>query len=88
MKFAYLIQAHKNPSQLCDLINVLQDEDNYFFVHIDEKSELSLFLRENYKMPERIFFLERRISVNWAGFSQVKATMCLKQGFRLIMYIF
>ncbi|GHU63145.1 hypothetical protein FACS1894160_3190 [Bacteroidia bacterium] len=39
MKHAYLILAHKNTTQLVQLISALQSENGYFFVHIDGKSE-------------------------------------------------
>lgn len=77
MKFAYLILAHKNPFQLRDMVNALQDGDNYFFIHIDKKSELSLFTNENYTTPDHVFFCTERINVSWGGFSDIEATMKL-----------
>ena len=45
MKFAYLILCHKNPSQLTDLIDTLQDGSNYFFVHVDNKVDIVPFVK-------------------------------------------
>lgn len=75
MQFVYLILAHKGPSQLRDLVNTLQDGDNYFFIHVDRKSEMSPFLKENFVLPERVCFCENRIKVEWGAFSQIEATM-------------
>lgn len=75
MKFAYLILTHKNPSQLSDLINTLQDGNNYFFVHIDKKVDIGPFVKEEFLIPENVFFCEERVKVSWGGFSQIEATM-------------
>lgn len=77
MKFAYLILAHKNPDQLWDLVYTLKDDDNYFFIHIDEKSDISSFLDGSYIISDQIFFCTERIKVSWGGFSQIEATMKL-----------
>lgn len=77
MKFAYLILAHKNPHQLRDMVNVLQDGDNYFFIHIDKKSDISLFINENYTTPDQVFFCTERVDISWGGFSEIEGTMKL-----------
>ena len=40
MKKNYLILSHKNPQQVCRLINRLDDGTSEFFVHVDLKSNL------------------------------------------------
>lgn len=77
MTFAYLILAHKNPGQLRDLVNTLQDGDNYFFIHIDKKVQIEPFLNQSYFQPGKIFFCRNRVNANWGGFSLVQATMNL-----------
>jgi hypothetical protein len=75
MKIAYLICAHKNPDQLKRLIGALQSANVLFFVHIDAKSDETIF-REALKNTTAIFS-KKRARVNWGGFSQVDAWMTL-----------
>jgi len=80
MNIAYLILAHNYPKQLNRLIKVLSSRGAYFFVHIDQKSNIAEFekiIPEN----ENIFFLKdnQRIMVYWGGFSVVKAILNLLQ---------
>ncbi|MGL4596141.1 MAG: beta-1,6-N-acetylglucosaminyltransferase, partial [Bacteroidia bacterium] len=75
MKIAYLICAHKNPNQLKRLLGALQQENVLFFVHIDAKSDESIF-RDALKHTAAIFS-KKRIRVNWGGFSQVEAWLTL-----------
>lgn len=77
MKFAYLILCHKNPSQLADLIDTLQDGSNYFFVHVDNKVDIVPFVKKKYFIPDHVFFCDERVKVSWGGFSQIEATMSL-----------
>lgn len=37
MKFAYLIMAHNNPSQLEVLLKLLDNSENDIYLHIDKK---------------------------------------------------
>jgi hypothetical protein len=39
MRIAYLIMAHKNPTQVIRLIDRLDDEGVSFFVHVDRKAD-------------------------------------------------
>jgi hypothetical protein len=75
MKFLYLIQAHKNPAQLKDLVDKLRNEDTSVIIHIDAKSDVGLFAFIKELDPSRIFFVERPTSVYWGGISQVNATL-------------
>lgn len=43
MKKAYIIMAHKYPSQLHRLIDRLNDHSAHFFVHIDKKADINAF---------------------------------------------
>ncbi|MCQ4036265.1 beta-1,6-N-acetylglucosaminyltransferase [Kaistella montana] len=75
MKKKYLILSHKNPQQICRLINRLDDGSSQFFVHVDLKSDLKEFeilnsLKNTHIIPER----ENCI---WGDFSIVKATLHL-----------
>ena len=74
MKLAYLILAHKNPQLLRREIAALSSKDSTFFVHIDAKSNIDLFLLLK---AQNVFFLEPRIEVFWGEFSQVRAILAL-----------
>ena len=77
MKHAYLITAHKNFKILDLLLELLDDNDNDFYILIDKKVE------EN--NDELIHYLPRyselnllpRIMINWAGYSQINAELLL-----------
>lgn len=66
MKIAFLIQAYEDEEHLKKLVNTLNGHD--VFIDWDAKSG---------KLPdiENVIFTNRRISVFWAGFTQIEATM-------------
>lgn len=72
MKFAYLILCHKNPSQLADLINTLQDGSNYFFVHVDNKVDIVPFVKKEYFIPDHVFFCNERVKVSWEALVKLR----------------
>jgi hypothetical protein len=74
MKNAYLILAHKNPEQICTLIDELIDEESCVLLHIDGKCGLS---PNDFPTKENLWTCKDRVNVNWAGFSQIKATLRL-----------
>ena len=74
MKIAYLILAHKNPRHLQRLINALQYDNTAFFIHVDAKvnnlDEFKLF-----KSFDNVYFIKRRVDVQWGAYSMIKATL-------------
>jgi len=84
MTFAYLILAHKNPIQLQRLVKNLLSEEAFIFIHIDLKTDEKPFV-ELLQHFKNVIFCERRISVNWGGFSMVEATVSLIE--TMIIYI-
>ena len=77
MKLAYIIQAHKGFKQLSTLIDILSKNSDVY-LHIDLKNnDLYKQLKEHYLTQDNIFIISDRVSVNWSGFSQVKATLNL-----------
>ena len=78
MKVAYLVIAHNQPALLARLVRTLGCEWAYFFIHIDAKSELASF-QGLLTGCRNVIFLEgeRRVNVQWGGFSQVQATLNL-----------
>ena len=63
MKIAYLILAHKSSIQLTRLINTLNCEDVYFFIHISKNSsdELLYEISNTFKTYKNVFFIDRYI---------------------------
>jgi hypothetical protein len=71
LKVAYLILAHADPLQMERLVNALNYKCD-FYIHIDKFSDIENFKVLN--LPPNTFFIEQRVPVNWAGFSQVIAS--------------
>jgi len=74
MNIAYIILAHKNPSQIKRLIEKLTYSNDWFFVHIDAKKEMTSF--ENALSSEKnVTFIKERINGQWGAFGIVEATI-------------
>jgi len=75
IKIAYLILAHKKPSQIIRLINKLNTHDNLFFIHYDKKSPKKEYnyLSRYFNNWKNVFFTKKRYKVSWAQFSMVHA---------------
>ena len=78
MKTAFLILAHDQPFHLSKLVNYLSCDWTRIFIHIDRMVNIAEFRK---CIPEQgeISFLNGndRISVNWGGFSQIRASLNL-----------
>lgn len=72
MKIAHLILAHKCPDQVYRLANKLQDAETDVYIHIDKKSHLLFTL---FKLPANTILIKNTVSVTWAGYSMVSATL-------------
>lgn len=70
MKIAFLISAYTDPQQLGNMVRTLQDDNYWFFIHVDKKVNIESFV-ENVKNYKRITFVTNRLSVNWGGYHQV-----------------
>ena len=76
-RHAYLIIAHNHWEQLKVLLQLLDDERNDIYLHIDKKSkEVDRNSLENAVKSSTLYFVPQ-ISVQWAGYSQVKCEMNL-----------
>lgn len=73
MKIAHLILVHSDPEQLERLIDRLQHENSYFFIHIDGKVNSEIFKRVLTK--DRVFTVIERVKVKWGAYSIVQATI-------------
>lgn len=78
MKYAFLILAHTDPAQLRRLIHALDDERFDFFVHIDQRSDISQFAFDQYNLKHsRLCVMDKRHPVFWGDISVVEATLSL-----------
>ena len=76
-KHAYLIMCHNNFNHLCKLLTELDDIRNDIYIHIDKKtSEYSKSSIEKSVKKSKLCFV-KRISVEWGGYSQVRAELIL-----------
>lgn len=78
MKHAYLIIAHKNDYTFKTLLNLIDDERNDIFIHMDKKNEKYQFgeLVKNIKKSD-IYQVENRIDVVWGDYSQIATELAL-----------
>lgn len=76
MKLVYLILAHNQPQQLQRLVAALDQSEVGFAIHIDAKVDVAPFIEAIGSLPN-VHWVQDRISVNWAGFSQIEATLAL-----------
>ena len=74
-KHAYCIIAHQDPVMFSHLIFAIDDGRNDIFVLIDAKTDISAFKTVTTKYSD-IFFLSQQ-SINWGGYSQIRAEMSL-----------
>jgi hypothetical protein len=74
MQKAYLILAHKHPSQLYRLYKALNDEFSTFFIHIDGKADITKFQR---LLTDPTVNWVDRVEANWGEFSIVEAALIL-----------
>ena len=68
---AYAIQCHRNPNQINILIDVLDDEDVDFFLHVDKKSNIE----QDISKQTNFYFVKENTSVTWGHYSQIDCTM-------------
>ena len=71
---AYLILAHSQPQQLGRLINAIDHETVDIYVHVDKSADLEKFITA-VKAKSNVFFIEKRKTVTWMGYSTVVATL-------------
>src|ERR1041385_9044555 len=73
MKIAYLIISHKSPEQVYNLIKILNNEKNHFFIHF--KKGLEFEIPNDIKKLPNVYFTEKRYKAGWAGFKILLATI-------------
>lgn len=70
MKIAFLISAYTDPKQLGNMIEALEDDNHWFFVHVDKKVNIKPFA-DVVKSHKQTLLVTNRLSVNWGGYGQV-----------------
>lgn len=76
MKIAYLILAHKYPTQLLRLVQGLQTDKTSFFIHIDRNTEDSTYNQMVHQLQviDNVNFINRHKSY-WGHFNAIKAAL-------------
>ena len=75
MKFAYLIIVHTRFDQVAKLLELLDDEKNDLYVHIDEKVANSFDIFQRTLKPsvqKSKIYLVNPHNVTWGGKSQIE----------------
>lgn len=77
MKIAYIILAHTDPTHIARLSNKITINTlNKAFIHVDKKVDSAPFISACYaKNNSSIIFIKNRVSVHWAGYSSIEATI-------------
>lgn len=75
MKYGIIMTVHNNPLQLKKLCESLLNDNVYFFIHVDKKSDISIFENSLKDIP-RVKLISTT-KVYWADISQVDATIDL-----------
>ncbi len=73
MKIAYLIMVHKDPKQIKRLVDSISSSGDCF-IHVDKKTDIIPF-EDCLQKSSNVFFMKRRIRVNWAAWSMVQVYM-------------
>jgi hypothetical protein len=76
MRIAYLITAYHQPGHLHRLVAALDEAEVDFYVHVDRRVDLAPFAQGLAGKPN-VHFADRRLDVQWMGFSQVESILGL-----------
>lgn len=78
MKHAYLIIAHKDDYTFRTLLDLVDDERNDIFIHMDKKNKQYQFKDiANRVRKSNIYQVENRIDVVWGDYSQIATELAL-----------
>ncbi len=73
----YIILTHKNADHIRRVIDLLDDGQSHFYIHVDQRKSLDEFKVLNIPI---VTFVKERIHCYWADFSLVQATLnCIYQ---------
>lgn len=69
----YFILAHKNPSQIKNLIEMLDDTKSLFFIHLDKNVKIQEY--QDLVLNTSCHFVKNRVRCTWGKYSLVQATL-------------
>jgi len=75
-KHAIILVAYKNLEQILEYIDLL-DEDFYFYIHVDAKSNISEERIANLRQSKNVRLIEKTFKVNWGGKSFIDILLYL-----------
>ncbi|MBO9730979.1 MAG: hypothetical protein J7623_20230 [Chitinophaga sp.] len=73
MKQAFIILSHKNPLQLCRVLERLQHPAIDCYIHLDAKCDIHEW-QAAMNMPQ-VYFIKKRENVTWAGYGTIQAAL-------------
>ncbi len=77
-KHAYLILVHNNFKTLEKLLELLDDERNDIYIHVDKKIKNFDFKYFSKLIKKsKIYFTKKRIDIRWGDISQIQGQFCL-----------
>ena len=74
---AYLIMAHGNWEQLGFLLQLLDDENNDFYIHIDKRVQMPNADQIKKNVHYSKIYFTKRVKVKWGGYGTIDASMVL-----------
>jgi len=76
MKFAYLINTHKNASHIQRLVDRLNNSNTDFVIHVSKTSEKGFYKELNFRFKsyDNVYFCKREAGIHY-GFGIVQATI-------------
>lgn len=74
-KHAYLIMAHNKFDMLCHLLELLDDERNDIFVHIDLKAQNIPYDKMKQSVEKSGLTFVNRVNVIWGDYAQIECEM-------------
>lgn len=76
-KFAYLIIAHKADYTLTKLLSAIDDGRNDIYIHVDKKSDISVFKEVAQCVKRSNLSFVTRTKVEWGAYSQIESELNL-----------
>jgi|688.fasta_scaffold00005_151 hypothetical protein len=77
MKIAYLFIVYNKPLDVFNLVRLLDNGKNTFFIHF--KKGVSFTVPDDIKTKVNVIFAKKRFKAGWAGFKVIEATIHLMQ---------
>ena len=74
LRIAYICLCHTDPIFVARTAKTLQYEKDGFFIHVDNKQDITPFT-EACDGIDNVYFVEERIDNYWGGYNSIIATM-------------